>query len=141
MTRNATNEYNDVVLSEEISGFLSLLDDAQKDYLWAIDEEERLERLTQDYLHLIELSDVDCHEGAMLLAKLKACRQQRREAKDMVLVLLPVVEFLETERGKLLIGQLQQVLGKVRRAEKYIDSRTYTPKVLSAEEFRVVYEA
>ena len=130
-------EEKDICMSEEISEFLRLLDDAQKDHAWAVEEESRLERLTQDYLHLIELTDLSYHERAKLASKLKECRIQRREAKDMVLVLDPVVEFLETERGKVLLGQLQQVLGKVRKVEKYIENRTYTPKVLCAEEFEI----
>lgn len=128
-------EEKDTCISEEISGFLRLLDDAQKDYAWAMEEETRLERLTQDYLHLIELTDLSYHERAKLAAKLKDCRVQRRSAKDMVAILEPLTEFLTSERGKVLINQLQQVLGKIRKAEKHIECRTYTPKVLSREKF------
>ena len=126
----------DICMSEVISEFLRLLEQSQKDYVWAIEEETRLERLTQDYLHMIELTDLSYHDRAKIAAKLKECRVQRREAKDTVNILEPVVEFLNNERGKMLISQLQQVLGKVRKAEKYIDQRTYTPKVLSEAEFQ-----
>ena len=98
-------------------------------------EETRLEKLTQDYLHLLELTDLSYHDRAKLAEKLKDCRIQRRTAKDMVAVLEPIVEFLSTERGKVLISQLQQVLGKIRKAEKYIEQRSYTPKVLNKEVF------
>ena len=55
--------------------------------------------------------------------------------KDTIILNGPVVEFLETEKGKVLIAQLQQVLGKVRKGERIIKERTYTPKVLSQEAF------
>lgn len=131
-------EEKNTALSEEISGFLRLMEDCQKDYEWAMEEETRLEKLTQDYLHLIELSDLSYHDRARLASKLKECRRERRNAKDMVTILEPVTEFLSTERGKLLTGQLQQVLGKVRKAEKHLEQRTYTPKVMRKEEFDMV---
>lgn len=130
-------EDKDIVLSEEISGFLRLMEDCQKDYEWALEEETRLEKLTQDYLHLLEFSERTYQDRANIASKLKECRMQRRTAKDTVTILDPVTEFLSGERGKLLIGQLQQVLGKVRKAEKHIEQRSYTPKVLSREEFEV----
>lgn len=125
-------------VSEWLSMFLQNMDQYAKDYEWAVQEETRLERLTQDYLHLLELAELDYHGRAKLAAKLREHRIQRRAAKDTVIVLEPIVEFLNSERGKLLIGQLQQVLGKVRKAEKYIDQRTYTPKVLERDVFESV---
>lgn len=126
----------DICISDAISRFLRLLDDVQKDYAWALEEEIKTDRLTQDYLHLIELTELSYHDRAKLAATLKDCRKQRRHAKDTVAVLDPIVEFLNTERGKLLISQLQQVLGKVRKAEKHIANRAYTPKVLELEDFQ-----
>ena len=42
-------------LSEQISNFLKLLEQVEKDYTWAIQEEVQAENLTQDYLHQLEL--------------------------------------------------------------------------------------
>ena len=37
--------------SPYISGFCMMMEDAQKDYAWNYDEVNRMDRLTQDYLH------------------------------------------------------------------------------------------
>lgn len=41
--------------SERISEFCKMIDDAKEDYVWNKDEISRLDRLTQDYLHMLEL--------------------------------------------------------------------------------------
>ena len=42
--------------SEFISSFCKLMENAQKDYAWNYDEVNRMDRLTQDYLHKLETS-------------------------------------------------------------------------------------
>ena len=122
-------------LSEQISEFLKLLEQVEKDYTWAIQEEAQAENLTQDYLHQLELLPFTYQERAKIAKKLSECRIQRRAMKDTIMLNGRVVDFLETEKGKALIAQLQQVLGKVRKGERIIKERTYTPKVLSQEAF------
>ena len=122
-------------LSEQICEFLKLLEQVKKDYAWAIQEEVQAKNLTQDYLHQLELLPFTYQERAKIAKKLSECRIQRRAMKDTIMLNGPVVEFLETEKGKALIVQLQQVLGKVRKGERIIKERTYTPKVLSQEAF------
>ena len=126
-------------LSEQISEFLKLLEQVEKDYAWAIQEEVQAENLTQDYLHQLELFPISYHERSKIAKKLSECRIQRRAMKDTIMLNGPVVEFLETEKGKILIAQLQQVLGKVRKGERIIKERTYTPKVLSQEDFSAIH--
>ena len=60
---------------------------------------------------------------------------KRRNSKDVIITAETVVDFLNGERGKMLIAQLQQVLGKVRKEEKYIEQRVYVPKILSQDVF------
>ena len=60
---------------------------------------------------------------------------KRRNSKDVIITAEPVVDFLNGERGKMLIAQLQQVLGKVRKKEKFIEQRVYVPKILSQDVF------
>lgn len=124
-----------VFRSERLSEFLHELNQLPRDYEWALQKVTRLEKLTQDYLHMLELSELSYHEKAGIAEKMKECRIDRRTAKDVTAVLEPITEFLNGERGKLLVSQLQQVLGKMRKAEKQIEQRTYTPKVLSKDDF------
>ena len=56
-------------LSEQISEFLKLLERAEKEYTWAIQEEMQAENLTQDYLHQLELMPFTYHERTQIAKK------------------------------------------------------------------------
>lgn len=120
--------------SETISGFCRMLDEAKRDYSWNYDEVGRMDRLTQDYLHKLELDDLDYKERAKVATKLARCRQQRREFKDTVEILEPLIQFLESDRGKNLVNLVREVLGKTRKVEERMETRTYIPRVLRQEE-------
>lgn len=70
--------------SESISSFCKLMENAQKDYAWNYDEVNRMDRLTQDFLHKLELDGLDYKERAKVATQLAKCRQARRECKDTV---------------------------------------------------------
>ena len=126
-------------LSEQISEFLKLLEQVEKDYAWAIQEESKSEMLTQDYLHQLELVPFTYHERAKVAKQLRDCRVHRRAMKDIMIVNGPIVDFIRTEKGKVLISQLQQVVGKVRKEERHLQERAYNPKVLSKDKFAIVH--
>ena len=48
----------------------------------------------------------------------------------------PIVQCLTSDKGKLLLSQLQQTLGAVRKAECATQDRRYIPRILSAEEYQ-----
>ena len=122
-------------LSQQISGFLQLMEQAQKSYAYSAEEVQRMELLTQDYLHKLELQSCSYHARTRVATAIRDCRAERRRHKDNTIILEPLVGFLQTEKGKLLISQLQQTLGAVRRAERATVDRHYHPRVLSAEEY------
>lgn len=111
-----------------------LLESAQKDYTWNYEMVGRMDQLTQDYLHALELDGLKYEERARLATKLAACRQERREHKDTVMILEPLVQFLDSEKGKQLYNLLREVLGKTRRAEERMTGRVYVPRVLIPEQ-------
>ena len=85
-------------LSEQISEFLKLLEQVEKDYAWAIQEESKSEMLTQDYLHQLELVPFTYHERAKVAKQLRDCRVHRRAMKDIMIVNGPIVDFIRTCR-------------------------------------------
>lgn len=119
--------------SEAISGFCKLMEDAQKDYAWNYDEVNRMDRLTQDYLHKLELDGLDYKERAKIATQLAKCRQARRECKDTVEILEPLIQFLESDKGKNLFNLVREALGKTRKVEGRMETRTYIPRVLKQE--------
>lgn len=122
-------------LSQQISGFLQLMEQAQKSYTYSVEEVQRMELLTQGYLHKLELQSCSYHARTRVATAIRDCRAERRRHKDNTIILEPLVGFLQTEKGKLLITQLQQTLGAVRKAERVTQDRQYHPRVLSAEEY------
>lgn len=116
--------------SSVISKFCNMLTDAQSNYEWNKAEVGRLDRLTQDYLHKLELEGLLYKERAKVATQLAKTRQLRRESKDTTEILEPLITFLESDRGKNMINVLREALGKTRKVEERMENRTYRYKVL-----------
>lgn len=116
--------------SPVISDFIEMMKDASKDYAWNYEQVNRMDRLTQDYLHKLELGDLDYKERAKVATQLAQCRRSRRACKDTVEVLEPLVRFLESDKGKNLYNLVREVLGQTRKVEGRMETRVYVPRVL-----------
>lgn len=116
--------------STSIGDFCNMVSEALSDYEWNKAEVNRLDRLTQDYLHQLELNGLSYNERAKVATQLTKCRQLRRESKDTVEILEPFVEFIQSEKGKQTMNLMKEALGKTRKVEKYMENRTYRYKVL-----------
>ena len=114
-------------VSYNIESFLNFLREAEEIYKTSYDKVNELDKLTQDYLHDIELGDFDYKGRAKIATKLKETRQARRKYKDVTLTLQPVKEWVQLHKGT--INELQQTLGKVRKEEKALTNRIYIRKV------------
>lgn len=119
--------------SAVISDFVQMMEEASKDYAWNYDEVNRMDRLTQDYLHKLELDNLDYKERAKVATQIAKCRQARRACKDTVEVLKPLVDFFESDRGKNLYNLVREALGKTRKVEERMETRIYIPRVLKEE--------
>ena len=116
--------------SASISSFCKLMDCAKRDFAWNFEEVNRLDRLTQDYLHKLELDELDYKERAKIATQLAGCRRRRRECKDTVEILDPLIQFLDSEKGRNLLNLMREVLGKTRKVEERMETRTYHYRVL-----------
>ena len=119
--------------STTISDFCQMVADALADYEWNKAEVNRLDRLTQDYLHQLELNGLDYKERAKVATQLTKTRQLRRASKDTVEILEPFVDFIESEKGKQTMNLMREALGKTRKVESKMENRTYRYKVLEPE--------
>ena len=124
------NSCNVPQFSYAIGELIELLENAKKDYYWNTDEVNRLNGLQQDYLHQLELDGLNYGERAKVATKLMKCRQDRRDSKDMVRVLDPLLKYLESDKGKNMLNLMKEVLGKTRRIEKEMEHRVYVPREL-----------
>lgn len=119
--------------SEQLSDFLNFVSSAQSHYNFCLEEMKKQEKLTQDYLHSLELDDLKCEERSKLATKLAINRKDRRYYKDRVEELEPITKFFSDSKNKKVINDLTQVLGAVRREESYHKDRVYIPKVLKGD--------
>jgi hypothetical protein len=117
-------------VSEKLSGFLNQVSEAKLIYKLYKEELEKQEKLTQDYLHSLELDGLNCAERSKVATKLANNRKDRRFYKDRIEELEPLVIFVNDPANKKVLDKLTEVLGATRRAENYHKSRTYIPKVL-----------
>lgn len=114
--------------SEEIKSFLDFIRGCETRYKMALEVMETENKRTQDFLHAIEF-EPHAEERSKIATKMRASRITRRENKDIVEELEPMIDFLSLPANKKAVDQLTQILGKVRKAEKYHENRTYHPRV------------
>lgn len=125
------SKQNKPQFSISISDFCSMVSKAKEDYDWNLEEVLRLERLTQDYLHKLELDKLNYRERAKIATKLTQCRRLRRESKDTIEILEPFIEFVNSDKGRQMMNLMRETLGKVRKVEERMNTRTYRYKVLN----------
>jgi hypothetical protein len=119
-------------LSSRISDVLIMMDGAIKDYDYNYNAVNQTEKLTQDFLHNLELGNLKYQDRAKVATKLEQCRKARRQHKDMVELLEPLIKHIESDYGKKFINILKEVLGKTRQTEEKNARRIYHQKVLDA---------
>jgi hypothetical protein len=116
--------------SEYISEFLNFVSWAQSHYKFCSDEVNNQDKLTQDYLHSLELDDLKRDERSKVATKLMINRKDRRYYRDRVEELESIVQFFEEPQNKKVLDKLRQVVGATRKAESYHKDRKYIPRVL-----------
>ena len=113
-----------------ISNFLNLIADAQSHYDFCMEELIKQDKLTQDYLHKLELDNLKCNERSKIATQLVINRKDRRYYKDRIEELEPLIVFFNEPANRKILNNLKPVLGAIRKAENYHKNRTYVPKIL-----------
>lgn len=113
--------------------FLDFVENAKSDYNYNLEAMKNEERVTQDYLHKLELEGLNCRERSKIATQLVLNRQARRKYKDCVEELEPIIEFFEEPQNRRLINNMSQLLGQVRKVENYHKNRFYVPKAIQSE--------
>lgn len=116
--------------SEYISEFLNFVAEAQSQYRFSSEEVNNQDKLTQDYLHSLELDGLKCDERSKIATKLAINRKDRRYYKDRVEELESIVQFFEEPQNKKVLDKMKQVLGATRKVEGYHKDRNYVPRIL-----------
>ena len=119
--------------SENISQFLNFIEQAKTDYQASIDGVKTEEKRQEDLLHEIEFC-TSANERSRLATKLHKCREARRKYKDVQEETSWVVSFVTDPANKKTFDKMKQLLGNVRKAEKYHENRVYVPRLKEGEE-------
>lgn len=92
----------------------------------AVQSESDADAATQDILHHIELEENTQQDYILEGLQLSHIRRERRQAKDTQRLTKPIREWMAA--NKRVIRDLEKLLGELRRQERYIENRSYTPK-------------
>ena len=108
---------------------LSFLRCVEKEFQYYSSLLSEADRKKIDLLHFLEL-DADYRERCKIATQLRLCLLERRSYKDLLEERSPIAEFLAQPQNKGLLDKLGRVLGYVRKAERYHQSRSYIPRIL-----------
>lgn len=106
------------------------LSDLVKLYDFCEEQVDVEQQITQDLLHAIEFS-TSCKERYKYSTTLHYNRQRRRQYKDAMTVLKPVIEFIQKDENKKMLNRLTNLLGEARKTRNHSSDRTYSPRVLT----------
>lgn len=112
--------------SGPIDAFLTYLRASEQRYRMEEANEQEANGLTNDIHHELELVEHSEGEVLALGLELAEVRRKRRKAKDVMSATAPVLEFLDENRS--FVKRLEQLLGDVRKAERRVEGRIYTPR-------------
>lgn len=119
--------------SEIIEDFLTLLRESDNEYSYNYNGVNKCDLLATDIQHKLEIQNLSHHKYAALAKQLATCQKERRVYKDEVEELAPILDFYE--KNKQVYNSLTNLLGEVRKQEKYHVNRAYVPRVMSQEEW------
>ena len=116
------------MVSEEIKRFLDFVEESKKLHTLSQESLVREDKKVQDFLHAIEF-EKSAKERSKICTKLHISRQDRRKYKDIVEEREEIVKFFQDPQHKKTLDQMTQLLGRVRKVEKYHADQTYYPRV------------
>ena len=85
---------------------------------------------TIDYLHELELGNLNAIEVMGTAKKLISSRQERRILKDKLELIKTTKGFVDNYIVKGIVGELEQVIENIDTLKKNQENRQYTPRVL-----------
>ena len=103
------------------------------DYEYAQAECAKLDKTHQDLLHAIEFFTYD--DRGKISTQLAKVRKERRMYKDTMGLLEPMYTLLKSPSGADFTNRLTQVLGQVRKQERYLQDKCYYPRVMKNLKF------
>ena len=114
--------------SEKIKAFLDFVEECQELNSMARNGVAEEDKRHQDLIHAIEFEE-NPDRIAQIGMRIHQNRVERRVYKALFEVTDPVVQFTQDSQNKKALDQMRQLLGKVRKVEKYHENRVYIPRI------------
>lgn len=119
--------------AEQLTDFLNFVDQCASEYKIAADIVGEEDKRLQDLLHEIEFSENETQKNKTA-TKLKHSRKLRRENKDIIKKYELIVNFFEDQNNRNTLNKMQQLLGRQRKEEEFLNSkRIYKPRTETRE--------
>lgn len=120
----------DKLPSEYITEFLNFVSEARAQYKIYSEEVIKQDKLTQDYLHSLELDGLKCNERSKIATKIVTNRKNRRWFKNRVEELELIVKLFDEPQAQKVLNLMTKALGDTRKMESYHKHGKYVPRVL-----------
>lgn len=114
---------NDVNLAKQVEGILDFFIESVERHNEMLITKGWCESKTQDLLHELELVPHSFNERGRIAKELSEVRQKRREAKNLIEMLSPLVDWYEHQQSS--VNALKRVLGEMRKAADRQANRLY----------------
>lgn len=125
----------DLKHSDIISAFLKLNDNIKKEYETAFEIVNEKDKELTDLIHKAELETISQNEKAKQYTEISHNRRDRRYWKNIVDCYEPLYSLQTNSREyRTSIEQLKQAVGKIRKAEDYLENRCYKPRTKKNQE-------
>lgn len=126
IAKNKEDEFkNETFDPSVIKNFINFINTVQYKYDYCLESMEKFNNVRNDIYHKLELDDIDTEEQLKLLEKIKETSVERREMKDFVEIVEPLIKFMNVPENKKSIATLANISGMISNKVKSMNTRVY----------------
>lgn len=113
------------LLMESMSNVISAKDKINSEVEFLINEERRLNNITNDLLHKLELLELDDNEVTNIAYELQYCKRQRRDVKEKLEKLEPFKKMFTSADISKAVNNMGNQIGVLRKKALNQNNRVY----------------
>jgi len=125
----------ETIKAEDLKKFSAFINTFKSMYDEAYANVNELDKLTQDYLHKLELNVNNYSERSKIATAIRDVRKDRRYWKDIVDCFQPMFELWATDTQRKTIMNLANTLGTANLKLNALSLRSYKPKVMKETDY------
>lgn len=108
-----------------IKEFTKFINTLQYKYDFAQEQIKKFDNTRNDIYHLLELEEQNELEQLELLSKIKKSSIERREYKDFVALVQPLIDFIQDDKNKKMLATLTNIAGRICNNMDKLENRVY----------------